>query len=51
MAGLSRIAWVRVDPNPAELLGSTSRVNLVVKDLGHGRVIEGNGNRCTRLLH
>jgi len=35
MAGLSRIAGVRVDPNPSELLWPASKVNLVVKELGN----------------
>lgn len=47
--GPSRIARMRVDPDPPELLGSQASIDLLIEVLGHRIVVERDGDHGAAL--
>lgn len=48
-AGPGRIARMRVDPDPSELLGSQAAIDLLIEELGDCCVVKGNGDHRAAL--
>jgi hypothetical protein len=48
-AGVRAVTWVGMDPDPGELLWSSSRIDLLIKKFGDGFVIKSDGHRRTVL--
>lgn len=42
---------MRMNPDPSELLGREASVDLSIKEISHGRVVERDGDRCRQLLN